>query len=302
MAVTYEVVLVGRSGREVRRPYTVDDPLRPGEVIVLDGRHWLIERVDPGDGAPGGRAQAKPARYRLRLRYPDGHEEAGAFRRYRPDAPRLGHAFSTLEDGALISWEVVEEQLVHDEAGEPHLDLVAARDWSEAGEVPDHELEHALARRGEDQLPEAAAATLARAERAGLAVELVALEAGEAPDWEEAERYIDALILEEIDDDLVEQCGVDPEADPRETWLGIIKERLLTDLQCLRADVEREHDQVEEWDLAGGRIFASVGSVDDESNPDSGHGWLCRLLDAGALGAAGFERVRKAQLDPELSP
>lgn len=35
---------------------------------------------------------------------------------------------------------------------------------------------------------------------------------------------------------------------------------------------------------------------DDESNPHSGPGWLTRLVDAGALGAAGFSRVRKAEL------
>ena len=41
------------------------------------------------------------------------------------------------------------------------------------------------------------------------------------------------------------------------------------------------------------------GSEDDESDPDSGHGWMCRLLDSEALGAAGFERVRKAEIAPE---
>jgi hypothetical protein len=30
----------------------------------------------------------------------------------------------------------------------------------------------------------------------------------------------------------------------------------------------------------------------------SGHGWMCRLVDAEVLGAAGFERVRKAELEP----
>ncbi len=127
-------------------------------------------------------------------------------------------------------------------------------------------------------------------------VELVSLDPGEAPDWDEAERYVAALILEEIEDDLVEQCGVDPDRDPRETWLDIVKERLLEDLRRFRADIEGDHDEIEEWEFRGARVFASVGSTDDESNPDSGHGWLCRLLDASALGAAGFERVRRASL------
>ena len=43
----------------------------------------------------------------------------------------------------------------------------------------------------------------------------------------------------------------------------------------------------------GGGCGTKVGSEDDEANPDSGHGWLCRLVDASAAGAAGFERVRR---------
>ena len=125
-----------------------------------------------------------------------------------------------------------------------------------------------------------------------------ALEPGEAPDWAEAAAYIDALILEEIEDDLLEQCGVNPAQDPRETWLGTVKARLRDDLGRLREDIEGNHDEIEEWDFRDGRIFASIGSFEDESDPDSGHGWLCRLLDAGALAAAGFQRVRKAQLLP----
>ena len=58
-------------------------------------------------------------------------------------------------------------------------------------------------------------ATLTPAEEAGELVELVALEPGEAPDWAEAERYIDALMIDEIEDDLLVLCGVNPENDPR---------------------------------------------------------------------------------------
>ena len=140
--------------------------------------------------------------------------------------------------------------------------------------------------------------TLSRAQQAGLEVELVALDAGEVPDWDEAERYIDALILEEIEDDLLEQSGVHPNRHPRDTWLGTVKERLRSDLAAFRADVEGDHDDIEEWDFLDGRVFASVGSFDDESNPNSGHGWLCRLVDSGALAAAGFARVRKSSLLP----
>ena len=285
MASTYEVVTVNRTGSEHRRPYTAESELAPGSVIRLNGRDWLVETVEDG------RAVAEPARYRLTLRHPDGHEEVGAMRRYRPDAPRVGHMFTTGE----VSWQVVDERLERDGEG-PYLQLVAERDFGEVEDLPNHELEHAEARR--DELPEPAQATFARADTAGLEVELVALEPGEAPDWAEAEAYIDALILEEIEDDLLEQCGVDPDNDPRESWLDKVKERLRADLERFRADIEGDHDEIEEWDFRDGRIFASVGSYEDESSPDSGHGWLCRLADVSALSAAGFQRVRKAQLLP----
>jgi len=237
----------------------------------------------------------KPARYRLRLRHPDGREELGAFRRFRPDGPKLGHAFATVEDGRPESWQVVEERLALDDQGEPYLELIAERDFGEVEELPDHELEHAL-EAGDDGLRARASATLARAQERGQSLELVALEAGEEPDWESAQRYIGSLVLEEIEDDLFELCGVDVDRDPRETWLATVKERLRSDLERFRADVEGAHDEIEEWEFRDGRVLVSIGSTDDEADPLVGHGWMCRLVDVGALGAAGFERVRKAQL------
>jgi len=289
----YEIVTANRLGNEHVRPYTPDTELSPGDVIRLGGRDWLVERIDADL-----RVVAKPARYRLSLRHPSGRLELGAFRRWRDDAPRLGHSFTTIEDGAAASWEVVDVQLARDDEGEPYLELIAERDFLELDElpdVPDHELEHALAR-GEDELLEEAEATLARAREAGLSVELVALEPGFAPDWDEAERYIDALTLELIEDDLVELCGVDTDNDRRETWLDTIKERLRSDLERFRADVEGDHDEIEEWDFRDGRVLAAVGSADDESNRDSGYGWLVRLVDSGVLTVAGFRRVRKTEL------
>jgi len=141
------------------------------------------------------------------------------------------------------------------------------------------------------------AATVARAEASGRAIELVALDAGQAPDWDEATRFLDALIFEEVEDDLLEMCGVDTRTDPQETWLDTVKQRLRDDLASFGADVEGDHDEIEEWDFRGARIFAAVGTIDDESNPLSGYGWMCRLVDAEALGAAGFQRVRKAALN-----
>ena len=240
--------------------------------------------------------QLEPARYRLVLRHPDGRTEAGAFRRYRSDAPRIGHTFSTIVDGVPASWQVADDRLQRDEQGKPYRELTAERDYSEAEDAPDlpeHELEHALAR---DDDRDDAVAALARAEESGQLVELVALEPGEAPDWDEAGRYIDALILEEIEDDLFALCGVDTRNDSQDTWLETVKARLHEDLRSFRTDIESDHDQIEEWDFRDGRVFASIGSFDDQANPDVGHGWLSRLVDSSASAAAGFTRVRKAQL------
>ncbi len=300
--MTYEVVTRLASGKERVHQYASDDPLRAGQVLRLGGRFWLVESVEEPQGETElPHALAKPARYRIRLRHPDDREELGALRRIRPGSPRLGHAFTTLEDGQPISWQVADEQQARDEGGEPFLDLLAERDYAEAdGELPDHELEHALAVREEEGLSPAAGAALSQAAAQGLDVELVALEPGEGPDWSESLRYIDSLIFEQIEDDLFEQCGVDVNGDRRETWLDTVKERLRSDLEAFRRDVEGQHDQIEEWDFRGGRIFVTVGSYEDEFDPNSGHGWMCRLADSGALGIAGFARVRKPELELEI--
>lgn len=300
MAHTYEVVTLGRAGEHTHR-YTTDDELAPGAVLRLGQRDWLIASVD--DGVTPPRALAKRARYRIRLEHPEGRHEDGAFRRFQPGSPRLGHSFSTIEDGQPVSWEIVEERLAFDQNGEPYLELIARRDFGEddaalargRADIPDHELEHALAAL-EDDLPEGAAAYLARAEQQGLSIELVSLEPGEVPDWEEAARYIDALILPEIGEDMLEHSGIHPGRDPQEKWLGVVKERLHTDLAHFRRDIEDDHDEIEVWEFRDGRIFAAVGTYEHEADPDSPYGWLVRLVDASALGAAGFVRVRKAEL------
>jgi hypothetical protein len=294
VAVNYELVLPTHAKTERVVDYVSTDPLAPGDVIVAGDRHWLVDRVVPdADGGPQ-RAHAAPARYRFRLRHPDDHEELGAFRRFRPGGPGLGHSFTTFEDGRPAIWSVVEETLAHDDSGAPFLDLVAERDYDETEEPPpDHELEHAL--EAEDwTVSDAATALLARAAEAGLSIELVALEPGVAPDWEEAERYIDTLIFEEIGDDVLLRCQADRA--PRDKALAIVQERLRADLASSRADLEGNQDEIEEWDFRGGQIFATVGAFDDESDPDSPHGWLCRLVDSGVLTAAGFHRVRKPEL------
>jgi hypothetical protein len=290
MVITFSYTLVthDRAGREHSRPYTSKDSLAPASVVLLAGRYWLVERLEQTT------AQARPARYRLTLRHPDGRLEAGAFRRFRTDAPTVGHQLTTLEAGAPASWAVVEQRLARDAAGDPFLELIAERDYTESESLLNHQLEHTLDQERNDT--SVAAAVLARATEAGRAIELVGLEAGEAPDWDESTRYLDSLILEELEDDLIEQCGVDTRHDPPEAWLDRVKQRLHDDLDSLRADIEGPHDQVEEWDFHGGRIFAAVGSFADDSNPLSGYGWLCRLVDASVLQAGGFYRARKPLL------
>ena len=301
--MTYEVVTRLPSGTERVQTFASDDSLAGGDVLRLGGRFWLVESIEKPEGETGlPHALAKPARYRIRLRHPDDREELGVLRRIRPGSPRLGHAFTTLAQGQPISWQVVDEQLARDESGEPFLDLLAERDYAEAdGELPDHELEHALALRREEGLSPAADVALSQAAAQGLDVELVALDPGEEPDWSESLRYVDSLIFEQIEDDLFEQCGVDLDRDRRETWLDIVKERLRSDVEAFRRDVEGDHEQIEEWDFRGGRIFVTVGSYEDEFDPNSGHGWMCRLVDSGALGIAGFVRVRRHELELEIS-
>jgi hypothetical protein len=287
---TYDIVARDQAGHEHVHHYVSQQPLEPGSVFLLADRWWLADRIDDG------RVQARRARYRLTLRHPDGRTEPGVLRRYRDGAPGVGHQLSTLEHGAPISWAVVDQRLAHDEAGEPFLESIAERDYAEAESLPDHQLEHALDRQADDSEP--ARAALARADAAGLSIELVGLEPGQAPDWDEADRFVDSLALEEIGEDLLELCGVHPGRDPRDGWLATVRQRLRDDLASFRSDVERGHDQIEEWDFGGGRIFAAFGEADDESNPLSSFGWMCRLVDADVLGAAGFQRVRKALLLP----
>lgn len=283
----YELVVSSRAGHEHTVPYVADHALREGDLIVLRGRRWLVDRIDEQ------RAFAVPARYRLVLRHPEGAEEAGAFRRFRTDGPEIGigHAFTTLEDGEPVSWAVDGVRLARDESSAPYLEFVAERDYAEAEELPDHELEH----HGEPDEGSVAAAVLGRARAAGLQSELVALDVGTVSDWDEAATYLDALVLEELGDDLMELCGVDFRRS-RDTWLDQAKERLREDLRAFRADIDGDHDEIEEWDAGGARIFASVGSWEDEAATDKGHGWMSRLVDASVLGAAGFRRVRKVEL------
>jgi hypothetical protein len=288
----YEVIRRSPGGGERSLRYVSERQLAEGDVVELGGSSWIVSQVEEtGEGTP--RVLAEPARYRLVLRHEDGSEEPGAFRRARPGGPQIGHGFTTFDGRAPLSWQVVEQRVVRDDASRPYVEYVAERDYGEAEEIPNHELEH-LADAAE--LREAAQARVARAPEPGWRMELVALDPGAEPDWKEAQRFVRSLVLEEVAEHLLELCGVDLDADPRDTWLPKAKERLLSDLRLFQADIEGAHEEIEEWDSGGARIFASVGTWDDEGAPDRGHGWMCRLVDSSALGAAGFHRTRKPEL------
>jgi len=86
----YLVVTRRRTGKERVHEFASEDQLEPGDVLRLDGRYWLIASIETGDDAPP-RVVAVPARYRLRLRHPEGREELGGLRRFRPDrAEQMG--------------------------------------------------------------------------------------------------------------------------------------------------------------------------------------------------------------------
>jgi hypothetical protein len=286
MSVAYDMAVRAASGRERVHPYLSEEGLVAGSVVEIAGRHWLVDEVD------GARALASPARYRLTLRHPDGREELGALRRYRADAPVPGHQFTTVAERSTISWTVRGERLARDEDGRPFVEYVAERDFSEADLLPDHQLEHATDR------DEAAPPAVARAQASGMSIELVALEPGQAADWDEAFRFVDSLVLDELGDDLLELCAVDFDHDRRSTWLDIAKGRLREDLERFRDDIGGDRDQIERWEFRDGTVFAALGQGDDEHRADSGYGWMCRLVDSDVLGAAGFRRVRQAQLQP----
>ena len=287
----YTVVTRRRTGVERVHEFAAETELQPGDVLRLDGRFWLI--ADARRGGASCRRRARPAIGCAFVIRTGGKRSAGC----AATGPTLrGSAIRSPRSKTRqpVSWEVVNSRLGRDDQG-AFLEFAAERDFAEVEELPDHELEHTLARSLDDELPESARAAFERAERSGLSIELVALEPGEEPDWEEADRFIDALVIEEINDDLLELCGVNPDTDPKDGWLETVRSRLRDDLTSFRDDIEGEHEQIEQWSFRDGRIFASIGSEDDESDPLSGHGWLCRLVDADVHGAAGFVRVRKAR-------
>lgn len=127
----YEVVAVHRTGHEHHLRLRTERPLGEGELLPLERRHWLVERIGPPSEAGLPRVTAKPARYRLVLCHSDGREEAGDVRDWAEDAPDFGFVFATVEHGEQVSWQVVGRRLARDAEGELLLELTAERDYAE---------------------------------------------------------------------------------------------------------------------------------------------------------------------------
>jgi hypothetical protein len=70
LAVSYEIVTHDRTGRERVHPYTGEDALAAGSVVLIGGRYWLVDRIEQA------RVRTQPARYRLTLRHPGGRRMA----------------------------------------------------------------------------------------------------------------------------------------------------------------------------------------------------------------------------------
>ena len=291
----YSVIVPGRpgSGQEHRHRLSTANDLVVGDVVRVAGGRWIVDELREAGGER--EARLEPARFRLVLLLPDGREEAGAVRRLRDDSLGGGHAFTTADEAGThrLRWDVVESRFVRDEGGRPLIEFVAEHGLHAHEQVPDHELEHRNAQYGD--LAEARAA-LEFATAAGLAVELVELEPDRDPDWDEARAFLEGLVIEEIGEDLLERCGVKPEHDPPEAWIEEVRLRLRADLASFRGDVEGPHRQIQEWQIGPRRVFASSGTWESEADPDSGHGWPCRLVDSDVLGAAGFVRLREIEL------
>ena len=291
MAVEYQLVHVNRLGHELTHAYSSETELAEGDLLRVEGRDWLV------DGHRGrartARARALPARAAPSGRAHGGRRLPPLPARRAADRPQLQHGRRRRARSAGRSPTSASQR---DEQGKPYLELTAERDYSEAEDAPDlpeHELEHALAR--DDGRGRRRARRGPR--QSGQLVELVALEPGEAPDWAEAERYIDALVIEEIEDDLLVLCGVDPDNDPRDGWLDTVKARLREDLRRFR-DGHRERPRP---DRGVGLPRRPRLRLDRQLRRPGEPGSRPRLAEPAGrrrrqLYAAGFSRVRQAQL------
>ena len=295
----YLVVTRRRTGKERMHEFASEAQLEPGDVLRLDGRYWLVASIEAGQDAPA-RAVAVPARYRLRLRHPDGREELGGLAPL-PARSSPGSAIRSRlsKTGSPSLGRSSIKQLEQDEQGEPYLGFIAERDFAEVEALPSHSARaHARPQPGGTSFPPSAQAAFERAEQTGLSIKSSHSSPARSLIGRQPSASSRCSCSRRSRTTCSSFAGSTRTRIPRGTWLETVKSRLRSDLAQFRADVERDEDQIEQWSFRDGRMFASIGSPDDEADPLSGHGWMCRLVDAGVLTAAGFERVRKSELDP----
>jgi hypothetical protein len=83
--LSYEIVTHDRTGRERVHPYTGEDALAPGSVVLIGGRYWLVDRIEQTRVQTSRRATG--SRYATRV---DGKSPGRP--RFRADAPAPGHS------------------------------------------------------------------------------------------------------------------------------------------------------------------------------------------------------------------
>src|SRR4051812_6206127 len=109
MSFSYTLVIHDRADKTHSHPYTSSEPLVKGAVVLFGTRYWLVYEVS------GTIVEARAARYRLSLRHPDGDTDIGAVRRFRSDAPIVGHRLATVEEHKPVSWVVMQAVFSRDD-------------------------------------------------------------------------------------------------------------------------------------------------------------------------------------------
>ena len=237
--------------------------------MTLDGRDWLVDAVEEGDTA---RVVAKPARYRLRLRHPDGREELGAFRRMRAGQPAT-------------------RPLVHDARGRGSRQLGASsrrrspttsRTSRSSTSSPS-----ATTARPRATCPTTSSSTRSPASadgsgrRQGVDRRGDALRAcrSSSPRSSRTRRRTGRRLAATSRPSVstrsrttCSSCAASTRGDDSEgTWLETVQARLRDDLESFSADVEGDHDEIEEWDFhRRPRLRLRGLGPDDEVRPRQG--------------------------------
>ena len=170
-----------------------------------------------------------------------------------------------------MSWQVVDERLA-DDHGEPYLDLIAERDYSElrtrraARARAGARARAQEARRGAARAPPRRGGGPGRRAgraRGGRGARLGRGRGATSTRWSSRRSRTTCS-----------SSAASTRPRRRETWLDTVKARLRATWSDSGTTSRADHDQIEEWEFRDGRIFAAVGSIEDEADPDRGHGWM----------------------------